>query len=126
MKDLGSKGKEIYDRLDMLARDRGTRVSAVCDELNLRRALLSDLKNGKTQTIGSNYISDFANYFHVTMDYVYNGDRTDLVLTTDETTLLSAWRSATDDERENVAFILRAYNVVVPKKQVSSSVSKIS
>ena len=117
MKEIDeAKGKEVYYRLDALARDRGTRISNVCDELDLRRALLSDLKSGKTKTIGSNYIADFANYFHVTMDYIYNGVREDLALTTDEATLLEAWRSATDQERENVAFILRSYGVVLPKK----------
>lgn len=117
MKDLDDKGKEIFYRLDALARDRGERISFVCDQLGLRRALMTDLKTGKTKTIGSNYIADFARYFHVTMDYIYNGDRDDLALTNDERHLLEAWRSCTDDERENVAFILRNYSVVLPKKE---------
>ena len=124
MKETADIGKQIYYRLDTLARDRGTRISAVCDQLGLRRALVSDLKTGKTKTIGSNYLADFANYFHVTIDYLYNGDRDDLVLTSDESILLNAWRECTDDERENVAFILRNYGVKLPKKNVSSSVSK--
>lgn len=117
MKDIDPNiGREIYYRLDALARDRGERISSVCDKLELRRALVSDLKTGKVKTIGSNYIAEFANYFHVTMDYIYNGDRDDLALTKDERVLLEAWRSCTDDERENVAFILRNYGVVLPKK----------
>ena len=117
MKDIDPNiGREIYYRLDALARDRGERISYVCDKLELRRALVSDLKNGKVKTIGSNYIAEFANYFHVTMDYIYNGDRDDLALTKDERVLLEAWRMCTDDERENVAFILRNYGVVLPKK----------
>lgn len=117
MKDIDPNvGRAIYYRLDALARDRGERISSVCDRLELRRALVSDLKTGKTKTIGSNYIAEFANYFHVTMDYIYNGDRDDLALSNDERLLLSAWRNASDDERENVAFILRNYGVVLPKK----------
>ena len=109
----------------MLARDSGTRISAVCDELGLRRALLSDLKNGKTKTIGPYYISAFAKLFHVTMDYLCMGDRDDFeLLSQDERALLQAWRECNDDERENVAFILRNYGVKLPKKIASSSVSK--
>lgn len=115
------KGKEIYARIDALARERGTRVSTVCDELGLRRALLSDLKNGKVLTLGSNYIADFANYFHVTMDYIYNGIRDDIAITTDEVILLKAWRDASDSERQNVAFILRDYGVILPKKDMLQS-----
>ena len=116
-----NKGREIYYRLDALARERGTRISTVCDELNLRRALVSDLKSGRVQTIGSNYIADFANYFHVTMDFIYSGIRDDIAITSDEILLLKAWRNASDGERENVAFILRDYGVVLPKKDTLPS-----
>ena len=123
MKETANQGKEIYYRLDQLARDYGTRISNVCDELGLRRALVSDLKSGKVKSIGSNYIADFAKYFHVTMDYIYHGDRADLVYSKDERLLISAWRSATDSERENVAFILRNYGVALPKKEQPRSSS---
>lgn len=126
MKDLDTDfGKQLYYRLDLLARDYGTRISTVCDELGLRRALVSDLKNGKTKSIGTNYINEFAKYFHVTMDYLCNGDRADLAITKDERQLLNAWRIATDEERETVAFLLRSYDVSLPKKQQRLSTWKI-
>ena len=122
MKELDPEfGRELYNRLDLLARDRGTRISTVCDELGLRRALVSDLKTGKTKTIGPNYIAAFARYFHVTMDYLCNGDRSDLDLSHDERALIKAWRACDDSERETVAFILRRFNVAVPKKKQQSS-----
>ena len=116
-----TKGKEVYYRLDYLARDRGERISFVCDQLGLRRALVSDLKHGKVQSLGTDYLNKFALYFHVTLDYLYNGDRNDLAITKDEISVLNAWRNCTDSERENVAFILRDYDVVVPKKNETMS-----
>ena len=104
----------VYDRICAVCTLRGTTPGAVCDKLGMRRAILSDLKSGKTKSLGSDKIAMIARHLRVSCDYLITGEEFFMDCSFDEQQLLNAWRTCTHAERENVAFILRDYGVVLP------------
>lgn len=113
-----------YDRILAACKLRGTTPGAVCDALGLRRALLSELKSGKIKVLGSDKVAMLAQYLRVSCDYLLTGSESHKSIadcTYDEEQLLIAWRSCTHSERENVAFILRDYGVVLPTNKTEKS-----
>ena len=97
----------FYDRVVKSCKAQGITPSRLCVNLGIRKAIMSDLKSGRVASIRADTIVAFAAALHVTTDYLLTGRETRL--TAQESQLLNAWRHCTDDERQNVAFILRNY-----------------
>lgn len=81
----------------------------MCDDLNIRRAGMSELKTGRTGSFSAERVAQIAAYLRVSCDYLITGSEFRPEYSDKERELVSAWRVATDDERENVAFVLRKY-----------------
>lgn len=114
----------VYDRIRAACELRGTTPGAVCDAVGLRRAFLTEVKTGKIKVVGSDKIALIAKHLRVSCDYLITGEesyktRTDCSY--DEELLIDAWRRCTHSERENVAFILRDYGVVLPANKTEES-----
>lgn len=63
----------IYDRIDRLCKDNGTNITAVCRELKIQRSSFSELKAGRTKSIGADKVAKLANYFNVSALYITDG-----------------------------------------------------
>ena len=111
----------VYDRIYAVCVMRGTTPGAVCDKLGMRRAIISDLKSGKTKSLGSDKIAMIANHLRVSCDYLITGEEFRMDYSFDEQQLLHAWRTCTQAERENVAFILRGYGVTLPENKAEEN-----
>ena len=64
----------MYDRINLLCKDRGTNITAVCRELNLARSSLSELNAGRTKSLSAEYLRKIAEYFGVSERYLVTGE----------------------------------------------------
>lgn len=113
----------MYDRIASVCKARGITPSGLCVQLGIRKALMTDLKSGKTATIRTTTVVQFAEALGVTTDYLLTGKETNLLPL--ESRLLSAWRIAPYDVRENVAFALRDYGMPMPEDSNQKQVAVV-
>ena len=109
----------MYDRIQKTCKARGTTPSGMCVKLNIRKAIMSDLKSGRVASIRTDTLVQFAEFLGVTTDYLLTGK--ELRLTDDESALLRCWRHASDADRQNVAFVLREYGMPMPEPRIKES-----
>ena len=64
----------IYQRIEELCRKKGVNVTTLCRECEIPRASLSDYKNGRKKSLSTETLSKIADYFGVTVDYLYGGE----------------------------------------------------
>ena len=62
---------KIYDRIEELCKESGISVTALCNSCAIPRASLSDYKNGRTQSLSADTLAKIAEYFGVSVDYIY-------------------------------------------------------
>lgn len=65
---------QIYDRIEELCKSRGVNVTTLCKECAIPRASLSDYKTGRKKSLSTETLSRIAEYFGVTVDYLYGGE----------------------------------------------------
>lgn len=102
----------LYERIVLLCRKKGITPSFMCDQLHIRKAVISDFKAGRTKSMHTDTIASFAEYLGTSCDYLLLGR--EFRMTDEENALLNAWRHASDAEKQNVAFILRDHGMVMP------------
>lgn len=61
----------IYQRIEDLCRDKGINITFLCAECGIPRASLSDYKTGRKKTLSAETLSKIADYFDVSVDYLY-------------------------------------------------------
>lgn len=119
---MGNRALEViiletmYDRIARRCAELGYTPGGFFDKIGMRRAYISEIKMGKVKSMSTDKISAIAAGLRVSCDYLINGTEFTEKLSEDEQQLLNAWRHATVAEKENVAFILRNYNVSVPQE----------
>lgn len=60
----------LYNRIDVLCKNRNVSITVMCKEAGVSRASLSDLKMGRNQSLSADTLSKIAAYFCVTVDYL--------------------------------------------------------
>lgn len=105
--------ESMYDRIVKTCKVRGLTPSGLCVKVGTRKAIMSDLKSGRTNTIRTDTLVNFARELGVSTDYLLTGE--ELTLTSEESVLLRCWRLASDTDRQNVAFVLREYGMTMPE-----------
>jgi len=109
----------IYDRIIELCKERDELPAHMCDRVGLARSVITMMKG--RDTISSKNLLIIANGLNVSCDYLLTGKEFEYSLTPEEQRLLYAYHHCTDDERENVAFILRKYDMPFPQEESSIS-----
>lgn len=64
----------IYQRIEELCRKNGINVTVLCQRCAIPRASLSDFKNGRKKSLSAETLSKIAEYFSVSVDYLYGGE----------------------------------------------------
>lgn len=64
----------IYARIEECCRKKGVNVTEMCRACGIPRASLSDFKNGRKKTLSMETLSKMADYFAVSVDYLYGGE----------------------------------------------------
>lgn len=65
---------EIYTRIENLCKEKGINITALCTACAIPRASLSDYKNGRKKTLSADTLSRIAEYFGVSVDFLYGGE----------------------------------------------------
>ena len=60
---------EMYNIIEELCAERGVNITQMCKEAAVPRATLSELKMGRTLTLGPKNMEKLATYFGVPMEY---------------------------------------------------------
>ena len=61
----------IYERIEELCKQKGINITFMCNECDIKRASLSDYKTGKKKSLSVETLAKIANYFDVSVDYLY-------------------------------------------------------
>lgn len=64
----------LYQRIEDLCKQKGVNVTALCRECGIPRAILSDLKMGRSKNLSASVLSKISNYFEVSVDYLLGGE----------------------------------------------------
>lgn len=65
---------KIYDRIEDLCKSKGVNVTTLCKACSIPRASLSDYKMGRKKSLSTETLSKIAEYFGVSVDYLYGGE----------------------------------------------------
>ncbi len=62
---------ELYEKIESLCKSKGINITFLCSECKIPRASLSDYKNGRKKTLSAETLSKIADYFGVSVDYLF-------------------------------------------------------
>jgi transcriptional regulator with XRE-family HTH domain len=65
----------LYSNIENLCKDKNITVTQLCRETMIPRAVLSELKSGRSKTISVEYINTIANYFEVSVDKLLGNEK---------------------------------------------------
>ena len=60
----------LFARIQSLCQEKGIRPGRLCDELNLSRSLMTDLKMGRKKSVSAETAQKIAAFFHVSVGYL--------------------------------------------------------
>lgn len=63
----------VYNRIEELCRKKSVNVTAMCRDCGISRAILTDFKMGRIKSLSAATLSKIAEYFGVSVDYLYGG-----------------------------------------------------
>lgn len=66
---------EMYNRIESLCKEHGINITRMCKEASVTRALLTELKMGRTETLNAKTLSKIAAYFNVSVDYLIGNEQ---------------------------------------------------
>lgn len=65
----------LYDNIEKLCKQRGVNVTTMCKESGASRGSLTDLKNGRKQTLKYETLDKIASYFGTSVDTLVSGNQ---------------------------------------------------
>lgn len=65
----------LYENIEKLCKQRGVNVTIMCKESGASRGSLTDLKNGRKQSLKYETLDKIASYFGTSVDALVSGDQ---------------------------------------------------
>jgi transcriptional regulator with XRE-family HTH domain len=65
----------LYENIEKLCKQRGVNVTTMCKESGASRGSLTDLKNGRKQTLKYETLDKIASYFGTSVDALVSGNQ---------------------------------------------------
>lgn len=65
----------LYENIEKLCKQRGVNVTTMCKESGASRGALTDLKNGRKQTLKYETLDKIASYFETSVDALVSGEQ---------------------------------------------------
>lgn len=65
----------LYENIEKLCKQRGENVTTMCKESGASRGSLTDLKNGRKQTLKYETLDKIASYFETSVDALVSGEQ---------------------------------------------------
>lgn len=65
----------LYENIEKLCKQRGVNVTTMCKKSGASRGSLTDLKNGRKQTLKYETLDKIASYFETSVDALVSGEQ---------------------------------------------------
>lgn len=106
---------ELYERLETVAKEKGTSVYRITKDLGLSRGIMSSLKAGKSKTLSQKTLSKIAEYLGVSIDYLINGQNDEIKDQNDEIddfgfAMYNYGKSLTDEQKQLLINLAKSMN----------------
>lgn len=77
---------ELYNRIDVLCKERDIDITKMCRELNISRSSLSELKSGRVKSLSTATLTKIADFFNVSVSFLIG--KTEIILGTEVRALI--------------------------------------
>jgi transcriptional regulator with XRE-family HTH domain len=103
---------EMYNIIEELCLEKGVNITQMCREAGVHRSTVSELKQGRTLTLGPKNLEKLATYFAVPMDYFLgnkkkptpeNGSERDY----GDSVLMDAFKRADESTQQAILLLLK-------------------
>ncbi len=98
---------KLYENILKLCDERAVSGGKMCNDLGLSRGLMTDLKMGRKNSISSNTAMKIANYFGVTVEYLFGAEKQETPATCDcdglcdvDKQIMQAWLKLSDQQKK--------------------------
>ena len=105
----------LFVRIQSLCAEKGIRPGRLCDELNLSRSLMTDLKMGRKKTVNAETAQKIAGYLGVSVGFLLGQDNANTAVGGNVADILDAvdlafygdYKELNDEEKETVRDMVR-------------------
>ena len=101
----------LYENILSLCQSKGIRPGRLCDELELSRGLMTDLKMGRKKSVNAQTAQKIAAYFGVSVGYLLNQDGSSMegqdILDQVDVAFYGDFKELNEDEKETVRDMVR-------------------
>ena len=103
---------EMYNIIEELCSERGVNITQMCQDAGIPRATLTELKKGRTQTLGPKNLEKLSTYFEVSMEYFFGNKKKPTSETGSErnygdSVLMDAFKQADQSTQEAILLLLK-------------------
>ena len=96
----------LYETIEKLCASKGIRPGRLCQELQISRGLITDLKMGRKKSISAETAQKIAGYFGVSVAYLLGQGEQDLLDEAD-IAFYGQFKELTDEQKETVRDMVR-------------------
>lgn len=96
----------LYETIETLCRQKGIRPGRLCDDLNLSRGLMTDLKMGRKKGVNAATAQKIAGYFGVSVGYLLGQSPADLLDQVD-VAFYGEFKELTEEQKATVRDMVR-------------------
>ena len=108
---------DLYKRINDLCDEKSINITLMCKQSGANRASLTDLKQGRKQSLSAETLYKIASYFSVSVDYLLGATNerkpapgnAENGLSKEAMELLNLFEGAPEDKRDIVLDLLRLY-----------------
>ena len=101
----------LYENILSLCQSKGIRPGRLCDELELSRGLMTDLKMGRKKSINAQTAQKIAAYFGVSVGYLFNQEGSKAenhdILDAVDVAFYGDFKELNEEEKETVRDMVR-------------------
>lgn len=103
---------EMYNIIEELCLQKGVNITQMCQEAGIPRATITELKKGRTQTLGPKNLDKLATYFEVSMEYFLGNKKKPTPENGSErnygdSVLMDAFKRADESTQEAILLLLK-------------------
>lgn len=99
--------ENLYERIQSLCEKKGIRPGRLCDELNLSRSLMTDLKMGRKKTVNAETAQKIAGFFGVSVAYLLGQEAETGLLDQVDVAFYGEFKELNEEEKETVRDMVR-------------------
>ncbi len=104
--------ENLYERIQSLCKEKNIRPGRLCDELNLSRSLITDLKMGRKKSVNAETAQKIAGFFGVSVGFLLGQEESALPQSSDilddvDVAFYGDFKELNEEEKETVRDMVR-------------------